>query len=316
MRNLMFSALIGVALLCPITAMASEPEETRQIEIAGYDITFPGDWVESTEGVTLGDNDMESYGVQKEHNSISGSMNILAYKMDSDEFGEETVLQNGETAETKFLGQMFSPLEIESVEPYDVADTTGLMLKFNGKIEGEVFVGHELVFASESENRYIRFLFVESPEKSVPMETEYWDVLDSIEVHPVVEPPFDDLHILFYDHMENDVTGEWRVALTSTPHPVSDYIEYYYKTYVKPDDMVHVIVNFTLKTTTLLRSINTGFPYFEIATYEYADGDEHDAKQCPGGISYGSQIAFTDTWEVQDWDEYWASQSSDESEEW
>jgi hypothetical protein len=126
-----------------------------------------------------------------------------------------------------------------------------------------------------------------------------------------IEPPFDDLNLLFHDHMDNDVTGKWRVTITSTPHPVSDYIEYYYKTYVKPDDTVHVIVNFTLKTTTLIRNINAGFPYFEIATYEYVDGDERDAKQCPGGISYGSQIVFTDTWEVQNWDEYWDSLDSD-----
>lgn len=316
MRKLLLSALIGMTFLCPISIMAAESSEVRQIEIGGYDISFPEDWIEKADSITLDGGDVESYYVTKIYNDTTGILDLSALKLDSDQLSAEAVLQVGKQMENDYLSQMFDPFAIESSEPYEVEDTTGLMIKFTGKIGDNEFVGRDLVFAGMGEHRYMRFIFVESPKDSVALGAEYWKILDSIKVHPVIEPPFDDLNILFYNHMNNDVTGEWRVALTSTPHPVRDYIEYYYKTYVKPEDAVHVIVNFTLKTTTLIRGINSYIPYFEIATYEYADGDEHDAKQCPGGMSYGSDIVFTDTWEVMDWDEYWDAIEAEESEDW
>ena len=316
MRKPLLSALIGTMLLCPISIMAAESNEVQQIEIGGYDISFPEDWIESADGISLDDGDTENYYVTKQNNDINAIISIIASRVGYDQINADVISIIGEKMETSYLGVLLDSFEIESIESYDIADTTGLLFKFNGEIEGREFIGRDLIFASESERRYIRFLFVESPKKSVSIETDYWKILDSIKEHPEIEPPFDDLNIYFSDSMRNDVTGTWRIATTSTPHPVRDYIEYYYKTYVKPDDMVHVIVNFTLKTTTLIRGINAYMPYFEIATYEYTDGDEHDAKQCPGGMSYGSEIVFTDTWEVKDWDEYWDTIESAESEDW
>ena len=315
MKAKLLLVLVGTALLCSFPVVASETEYYK-IKIAGYDICFPDDWVEQPDSVSLEGEDTEKYAATKIQNSTSGLISISATVVKSGQVDANTISTVGEQMETDYLSGVMDPFEVVSVEPYMLVNTTGLMIKFNGKIDDLDFVGRDLVFASENEHRYIRFMFVESPEESSQLELDYWKILDSIKEHPVIEPPFDDLNIYFSESMRNDVTGTWRIATTSTPHPVRDYIEYYYKTYVKPDDMVHVIVNFTLKTTTLIRGINAYTPYFEIATYEYTDGDEHDAKQCPGGMSYGSEIVFTDTWEVKDWGEYWDAIEGSESEDW
>lgn len=96
------------------------------------------------------------------------------------------------------------------------------------------------------------------------------------------------IDISFSKSVRNDVTGRWRLAKVATNTPTEEYALDYYKAFFKDDDEVHIIVNFTLKTTTFLNSAGTNIIFCDI--HEYVDKEEHDASALGGGMllaSYG-----------------------------
>ena len=78
----------------------------------------------------------------------------------------------------------------------------------------------------------------------------------------------------FYSSVNNDVTGKWRLAITSTDYPVKAYLRSYYKNYFKSDDEIHGIINTKDATTTCVAIRGA---YLNVTTHQYVSGEEKDA---------------------------------------
>lgn len=137
---------------------------------------------------------------------------------------------------------------------------------------------------------------VETQEEAIPKETENDENLseetepdetlpekssDPSEAEDAEEDPFG-FNIMFSDTYRNDVTGNWRLARIAEDINIEEYALEYYKNYFKSDDEIHIIINFTLNTTTSIRVMGN---LLDITTMEYVDKEEHDAKlACSGAL--------------------------------
>lgn len=98
------------------------------------------------------------------------------------------------------------------------------------------------------------------------------------------------IDVMFDESVRNDVTGRWRLARVATTISTEEFALDYYKAFFKDDDEVHIIVNFTLNTTTVL---NVFGDTISCDIHEYIDKEEHDASVLAGGMllaSYGINI--------------------------
>lgn len=103
------------------------------------------------------------------------------------------------------------------------------------------------------------------------------------------------MKIQFWDEVRNDVTGEWRRAATSDSLVPADYGLEYYQEMFSSDDEIHSVWNATLKTTTRI-SVSGGLLFVD--TFEYIDGEEHDAKIMFSGELLDSRIIDVETGEL------------------
>lgn len=99
---------------------------------------------------------------------------------------------------------------------------------------------------------------------------------------------------LFYKTVRNDVTGKWRLSASSSSVPVSDCAFEYYTTMFLSDDEIHGIWNATLGTMTCIK-VMSGMLFVD--TYEYVDGEEHDANLMFTGMLLDSKIISKETGE-------------------
>ena len=102
------------------------------------------------------------------------------------------------------------------------------------------------------------------------------------------------MQLLFYDSVRNDVTGNWRRAGTSSSLVPADYAIEYYEMMFSSEDEIHAVWNATLNTTT---KISVSGNLLFVDTFEYVDGEEHDAKIMFSGILLDSQILDLETGE-------------------
>jgi len=87
-----------------------------------------------------------------------------------------------------------------------------------------------------------------------------------------------------WDSVRNDKTGDWRLAECSTSVPIEDFAVKYYKTYFESDDEVHAIINFGTNKTYKLTVLDG--ETLQVDTYDYVDGEEHDANILFSGYYY------------------------------
>ena len=99
---------------------------------------------------------------------------------------------------------------------------------------------------------------------------------------------------LFYKTVRNDVTGKWRLSASSSSMPVSDCAVEYYKKMFVSDDEIHGVWNATLGTMTCIK-VMSGLLFVD--TYEYVDGEEHDANLMFSGMLLDSKIIDKETGE-------------------
>lgn len=99
--------------------------------------------------------------------------------------------------------------------------------------------------------------------------------------------PDSGLEINFQTSVRNDVTGNWRLATTSDSIVPAECAVEYYKTMFSSDDEIHGIWNATLSTMT---QISEGSGLLFVDTYEYVDGEEHDAKLMFSGNKLMSEV--------------------------
>lgn len=96
--------------------------------------------------------------------------------------------------------------------------------------------------------------------------------------------------------MRNDTTGNWRLATTSKKVDIKKYGKSYAEKYMSSSE-VHVLVNFSTKTTTILNK-SDGMLFATI--HEYVDKEEHDANKAGTGMVLASYNIFLDNGDVQD----------------
>ena len=100
--------------------------------------------------------------------------------------------------------------------------------------------------------------------------------------------------IQFSDSVRNDVTGNWRRAATSDSYVPAEHALEYYNEMFSSDDEIHSVWNATLGTTTRL-SVAFGILYVD--TFEYVNGEEHDANLMFSGKLLDSKMIDLETGE-------------------
>lgn len=105
-----------------------------------------------------------------------------------------------------------------------------------------------------------------------------------------------DFNVSFSDTYRNDVTGNWRLARIAEDINIEEYAVDYYKSYFKSDSEVHIIINFTLNTTTRINVIGN---LLDVTTMEYVDKEEHDAKLACTGMILSEYHVNIDTGEIE-----------------
>lgn len=87
---------------------------------------------------------------------------------------------------------------------------------------------------------------------------------------------FDGISFFFTDHVNNDLTGTWKISTIATNKQVTDYAVNYYKKMFSSVDEIHAIVNFSLNTTNSITYL--GDNILNVKVYDYVNKEEHDAK--------------------------------------
>lgn len=116
------------------------------------------------------------------------------------------------------------------------------------------------------------------------------------EIIGISEKDISDLHLVYYDSVIDDVTGNWRLAVMSEDIDIQDYIYSYYNNYFKDDTEIHGIVNLSSNTTA---RINCTAGMLFVTEYSYVDGEEHDAKLLYSGTPLKSYIVYVDNGDIE-----------------
>ena len=103
--------------------------------------------------------------------------------------------------------------------------------------------------------------------------------------------------ISFNKKVRNDVTGNWRVAQFAENIDFKEYALSYYEEFFESDSEVHFVINRNYGTTTRI-NVSSGLLF--VSTYEYTDGEEHDAKKLPAGMLLGEWTIDISTGEIED----------------
>lgn len=97
--------------------------------------------------------------------------------------------------------------------------------------------------------------------------------------------------------VNNDVTGNWRIATIAENIEMQDYALDYYKEHFKSDVEIHAIVNFNYKTTTKISVMGN---LLDVSVYEYVDKEEHDAKLLFSGTLLKEYHVNIDNGEIEE----------------
>lgn len=101
-----------------------------------------------------------------------------------------------------------------------------------------------------------------------------------------------DLNLKFYENVENDVSGRWRLAEISEDVDIQNYIYSYYKEYFKDDSEFHVIVNHSRKITT---NINPVREALYVVEHNYVE----DAKRLCAKPVIKEYYIYTDNGDIE-----------------
>lgn len=105
-----------------------------------------------------------------------------------------------------------------------------------------------------------------------------------------------DFDVTFSDTYRNDVTGNWRLARIAEDINIEEYAVDYYKSYFKSDSEIHIIINFTLNTTSCVTVMGN---LLDVTTTDYVDKEEHDAKVACSGTLLSEYHVNIDTGEIE-----------------
>ena len=103
-------------------------------------------------------------------------------------------------------------------------------------------------------------------------------------------------NVMFSDTYRNDVTGNWRLARIAENINIEECALDYYNNYFQSDDELHIIINFTLNTTTRISVIGN---ILDVSILEYVDKEEHDAKLACSGMLLNEYHVNIDSGEIE-----------------
>ncbi len=104
------------------------------------------------------------------------------------------------------------------------------------------------------------------------------------------------IKINFQDHVQNDVTGNWRLAKTSDILEIENFALDYYNNYFENNNEIHAFVNSADNTTTRIEVI---FGDIYVTVFEYVKGEEHDANELFGGGKIADYMIHTDNGDIE-----------------
>lgn len=99
--------------------------------------------------------------------------------------------------------------------------------------------------------------------------------------------------------IRNDVTEKWRMVKFAEPINTLEYLLSYNDMYMDKNTSVHVLINFTYGTTTLINDFGT---YLDVSVFEYQDKEEHDAKKIGTGFLLGEYQIYKDNGDIVDFE--------------
>lgn len=104
-------------------------------------------------------------------------------------------------------------------------------------------------------------------------------------------------NVAFSDTYRNDVTGNWRLAEIAEDIHIEEYALDYYNSYFESDSEIHIVINFTLNTTTRISVMGN---LLDVSIMEYVDKEEHDAKLACSGMLLKEYHVNIDTGEIEE----------------
>ena len=96
--------------------------------------------------------------------------------------------------------------------------------------------------------------------------------------------------------VNKDVAGNFRVTTVATTENILEYAKSYYENNFTNDGEIHMIVNFTLNTTTTISRV---FDMISVTIKERIDKEEHDAKVLGSGQVLGEYFIYLDNGDIE-----------------
>lgn len=96
--------------------------------------------------------------------------------------------------------------------------------------------------------------------------------------------------------VRNDKTGNWKISSIASNIQFEEYAASYYDRYFTDDKQIHFIVNFTLKTTSVVSCFGD---MLDVTVHEYIDGEEHDANILGGGMVLAEYFVYLDNGDIE-----------------
>ncbi|MGN0162700.1 MAG: hypothetical protein ACI4EA_03830 [Candidatus Ornithomonoglobus sp.] len=96
--------------------------------------------------------------------------------------------------------------------------------------------------------------------------------------------------------VRNDKTGHWKISSIASNIQFEEYAASYYDRYFTDDKQIHFIVNFALKTTSVVSCFGN---ILDVTVHEYIDGEEHDANILGGGTVLAEYFVYLDNGDIE-----------------
>lgn len=148
------------------------------------------------------------------------------------------------------------------------------------------------VSSGEISSNSLELHIVDTPEE----ETELTSETELAEEGP--EETINGVQIFFSDSVQNDVTGNWRLACVNTTQEIQDYAADYANAYFQADNEVHAVVNFVLNTTNKLTKPSPNL--LDVEVFDYVENEELDAKELFTGAILAKYIIDLNTKSIEE----------------
>jgi len=107
----------------------------------------------------------------------------------------------------------------------------------------------------------------------------------------------DNYDLSFRGNVNNDVTGNWRLANYNSSTSQENFAGDYYRAYFENDKEIHAVINWRNNTTASIKVLFSGV--LDVSIHEYIENEEHDAKKLIGGTLLGEYWVHLDSDEIE-----------------